>query len=226
MLRTVAPFNPANIPGCVLYLPLWKSYLQGSSFYSLDQYRHLCTVTGATWGSQGYSFDGIDDGIAVVHHANQLLTTGGSIGEWVYPTGNGESAPCIVDKSTNVSGAGGFKINKGLDADDRFVGRINGGTQIVSTGTLTRNSWNHLVVTWSNTGLITLYLNGAQDSTTPAISADPAGITTANALTIGNRSGATDRTFDGGIGEVQIYNRVLSVGESSNIYSATCWRYK
>src|SRR3990167_5915362 len=60
-------------PSLVLYLPLWKK--DGSSFMSDDAYGHLATVTGATWGSQGRTFDGVDDLI----EAN-TVTTGGLFG--------------------------------------------------------------------------------------------------------------------------------------------------
>jgi len=44
-------------------------------------------------------------------------------------------------------------------------------------------------------------------------------------LRIGNRTGGTDRTFDGDIGEVRIYNRPLTPTEISQNYNATKSKY-
>jgi hypothetical protein len=47
------------------------------------------------------------------------------------------------------------------------------------------------------------------------------GITTTNPLTIGNRSTATDGTFDGNIPMLKIYDGILDLEQISQIWSST-----
>jgi hypothetical protein len=170
------------------------------------------------------NFNGVADYISVAHDASQLLTTGGSIEAWIRPVGGAASPPKIVDKSTGLSGNNGFSLSYASD-DNQVAFRINAGTSRVSaSNSVSVGVYSHVVATWDGTGLVTLYVNGIQSGTS-GISADPTGITTTNALTIGNRSTATDRTFNGDIDEVRIYNRVLSLVEIAYSYNAGSGRY-
>jgi hypothetical protein len=210
----------------VLYLPLYE--LDGASFASKDAYGHRCTVTGALWRPNGHYFDGVDDYMEVPHHSGQLLTTGGSVEAWIKPEGWGEGTNgqgLIVDKSAGLAGNDGFEMR--LDGlSDLLLVRINGGTSRNSGSfSISLGNWHHVVATWDNTGYTIICVNG-EKSGAPGVSADPAGITTTNNLRIGNRSGATDRTFDGLIGEVRIYNRDLTLQEIQHNYLATKWRYR
>lgn len=64
-------------PTCVLYLPLYDTRFQGSPFKSLDTYEHQCTVTGALWGPQGFTMDGVANKILIPSHsAFDFGTTG------------------------------------------------------------------------------------------------------------------------------------------------------
>ena len=171
---------------------------------------------------QAVDFDGVDDTVIIPHDANQLLTTGGSIEAWIKPNGTGESTSGrIIDKSADALSTNGFYI---ATATAVFF-RINAGTYINSAaGSITYGNWYHVVVSWDNTGLTTIYVNGAT-SGTPGVSADPVGITAVTDLTIGNRSGGTDRTFDGSIDEVRIYNRALGLSEIQANYASGLGSY-
>ncbi len=168
--------------------------------------------------SYALDFDGVDDYVNIPHNANQLLTGGGTIEAWIKPDTAGESTGRIIDKSTNGYGGGGFDFS--VISNNRIAFRINEGPALSSTTNsvvVGGGNWYHIVATWDSSGYVTLYVNGVQ-SGTPGVSADPAGITTTNDMRIGNRSGATDRTFDGVIDEVRIYNRELSASEISYNY--------
>lgn len=175
------------------------------------------TGTAAGGGAQvsgkigsGWSFDGVDDTIPCTHKSNQLLTSGGTIIAWIKPNSVGEgSGGRIVDKSTtNTAGAGySYKTNFG----SIVTLTVAGGTE-VSSGTIRLGVWSHCAATFDSSGLVTHYING-KVSGTPAASGAASGISTTNALTIGNRSTATTRTFNGVIDEVWIYNRVLNPTE-------------
>jgi len=209
----------------VLNTPLWQDECNADPFTSIDSYGHSCDVTGAVWTPQGYSFDGIDDYIEVVHHASQLLTTGGTIEAWIKPNTWGEVRGYVVDKSTGEGGVNGWEFRLS-ETVKTIAFKINGGTtKLGASNSVVLMAWSHVVATWNNTGYVTIYVNGVQ-SGTPGISADLTGITTTNPLTIGNRSGATDRTFDGLIGGVLIYNRALTPAEIARNYNATKWKYQ
>jgi hypothetical protein len=207
-------------------LPLPQTECSVSPFTSIDDNELTCTVSEAVWTEdEGYTFDGENDSIAVTHHASQLLTTGGTIEAWIKPATVGEPG-LIVDKSSNFNGVNGYAF--GLSSsDDNAYFIINSGTfRKTAYGAIISGdgNWYHVVATWDNTGYTTIYVNGSQ-SGTPGISADPAGITTTNALTIGNRSTATDRTFDGVIGDVRLYSYPLSSDDVLRNYNATKTRY-
>ncbi len=109
---------------------------------------------------------------------------------------------------------------------DRLRVQINGGTTKTSANnSISLGVWNHVLATWDATGDVTLYINAAQSGET-GVSADPAGITTTNAMRIGNRATATDRTFDGPIGEVGAFSTIFGVSDILRNYQATKWRYQ
>jgi hypothetical protein len=218
------PITPVS-DNLVMNAPLWQTECSSSPFTTIDSNAFTATVSGAVWTPQGRTFDGADDYLEVAHHASQLPTTGGSIEAWIKPDSAGEGLQGkIVDKSTGLTGNNGFDFQTYNDgANDYISFRINAGAfKTTAAGAITfgDGNWYHVVATWDATGLVTIYVNGSQ-SGTPGISADPAGITTTNALRIGNRSGATDRTFDGTIGDVRIYNVELTPAQVSQNYNAT-----
>ena len=163
------------------------------------------------------TFNGSSSTIIVAHNANQLLTTGGTIEAWIKAESYGEVQGKIVDKSTGVTGGDGYSLVVINGGYIRLY--INGSARQSDVNAITFGDGNfsHVVVTWDNTGLCTFYVNGSQ-SGTPGIATDPAVITATNALTIGNRSGFTDRTFDGDIALSKVYNYVLSAEQVAAIF--------
>ena len=63
-----------SLGGITLSLPLWKR--DGTEFIDESPYGHLCTVTGALWGTQGRFFDGADDVIDCGGDASIAAITG------------------------------------------------------------------------------------------------------------------------------------------------------
>ncbi len=215
--------------GLVFNDPLWQSECSSSPFNSIDATGVANTVSGAVWTlDEGYDFDGVDDYIEVAHDASQLLTTGGSVEAWIKPDSVGELDGRIVDKSNGLYGTDGYSF--GVTSTNRawfLIGDVGAGSIVFSADNSVifgDGNWYHVMATWTDTGLVTIYINGAV-SGTPGISADPAGITTTNALRIGNRSGATDRTFDGLIGESRLYNVELTPAEVLQNYNSTKSKY-
>jgi hypothetical protein len=72
--------------GLVFHAPLWHPKLwvaSGSTFQSLDKYSHTCTVSGATYGKYGYTFDGANDYISVPVNSAFEFTTACTFLAWV-----------------------------------------------------------------------------------------------------------------------------------------------
>jgi hypothetical protein len=162
-------------------------------------------------------FDGAVSTVIVPHNANQLLTTGFTISAWIKPKSIGETTGRIVDKSTADTAAGGFRY--ALNSSNALFFQVNTGSSIASAtnSILYNNTWYHVVVTVGSDATVTHYINGVL-SGTPATTGALSGITTTNNLTIGNRSGATDRTFDGNMTDIIIWNTALTATQVSSLY--------
>ncbi|MDD3170310.1 MAG: LamG domain-containing protein [Candidatus Pacebacteria bacterium] len=166
-----------------------------------------------------YNFDGIDDYIELVDSYDLRMTTGGTISVWIYPRTLGEaSAGRVIDKSTSTTGANGYCIF--LVGSNAIAFRINAEASYLnsSSDAITLNQWQLVTVTFNAAGR-KIYVNGvdktASGGSLTALPPDIAGV-----VTIGNRAGATDRTFDGYIDEVRIYNMVVPSSQiQQNYYS-------
>ena len=82
------------------------------------------------------------------------------------------------------------------------------------------NTWQHVTFTYSTSGGVTGYVNGAPVAFNVNTFSGQSLPSYAYGLLIGADAGLS--TFDAGlIDEVRIYNRALSATEVSSIYSAT-----
>jgi len=168
-------------------------------------------------------FDGVDDYIEIPHNAAQLgtnLSNGFTISAWINPrsAGEGPNAGSIIDKSEGTSVQNGFtfRMNDGLV---RFRIAAVADTSSAASS-ITYGNWYHVLVTINTEPKAQIYINGVASgslTTTGLLSA----ITTTNAMRIGNRAGATDRTFNGSIRSVKMWNRVLSTTEIAQDYAGT-----
>jgi len=167
-------------------------------------------------------FDGVDDYVEIPHHESQLgsnLSNGFTISAWINPRSAAATAKSILDKSATHSSTAGFHF---LFVDsNRIYFRMNEGLgRFSENNAITPATWQHVLLTVSSGQLANFYVNGVlrgpanQDLEEP-ISA----ITTTNVMRIGNRATATDRTFDGGIKDVKMWNRVLTTDEIAQDYA-------
>src|SRR3989304_3454608 len=95
MITTLSPamrsayHNPLRVdvkdPDLVLYLPFWyqSADMIGDTIYSYDKNRHTGTVTGATRGIQGRTFNGTTDIINIPNNAVLNPTTSLTLAAWV-----------------------------------------------------------------------------------------------------------------------------------------------
>ncbi len=215
----------------VLYLPLYRPSgdMTGTTIYSYDKNRHACTVAGALWGPHGRDFSA-DNSITVPASTSINNLAAVTTIVWINPDSIGVGQePGILHKAVGTITAG-WKLY--LLETNRFGVRVDYTTTDMSRVTvnniLTMEVWQYVASTWtgeSSQNSCSLYLNGVLQ--TPSGGADGAGSRvddSTSGLSIGNDAILT-RDYLGVIGEVWIYNRVLTAMEIRRIYLATKWRY-
>lgn len=181
-------------------------------------------VSGATLRAfDGNIFDGVDDYVEIPHNVAQLganLTNGFTFSAWINPRSTGESGAKVLDKSAGTAAQNGFHwgyepVNNAMQI------RVNNSTnRLGANNSITNGIWQHVLVTVNSTPVCNHYINSIlTGSANQAVSQALSTITTTNVLRIGNRSQATDRTFDGSIRDVKMWNRVLSASEIANDYA-------
>ena len=218
----------------VLYLPLYE--LDGASFASRDAYGHLCTVSGATWGIQGRTFDGIDDKIVIPDNpvfsfGNGLTDVAFSLLAWIKLTDASVNRFILTKETTGLQEWSWQVLS---DNTFRFCA-IDNSALVQATRTYTFSlfgQWVFLGGSYNGVGGataangITLYENGAVKTSTANNNASYVAMEDLTAsVQIGAR-GQADTWFKGSIGEVFVFNRSLSPLEFQNIYLATKWRYQ
>lgn len=228
----IGPYDfPVN--GLVGYFPLWA--LKDGSFRSVDAFKHTCSVTGATWGLQGRTFDSIDDLINCGSNAILDDLGASSFVFWINPTSLGElNAGRLIHKRTVTDDVAGLIISLTNDAPtatlyfardyvttDLFV--------VAADSVITLGQWQMATVTWDGSTTATnvhIYINDSE--VTYQTQTDGVGNLVSDAaydLIIGNTP-AGARTYHGTIGEVLVYkNHILTAGEVKQIYNSTRWRY-
>lgn len=235
MLKVLAKspqqFNP--IPGnCKLFLPLWHNELRGGVFSSADDFRHACTVTNATWGSQGRTMAGT--GRITVPDHNSLdfgATTDFSYGVWAKRTSAGDTIESIIFKGDSVNPGTWFAIRSLNDGGSGVATtNIDDNVTLKSvTGTtdLRDSMWHLLFTTCDRDGNMTLYVDAVSEGTPIDISA-VGNITDTEDLYLGafRSDDVVTALFNGTIGESYVYNRVLSLEEITQIYNLTKFRYQ
>lgn len=228
-----APSQLGTSSGLVGY---WK-FDEGSGTKVLDSSgnSNIGTITGATWASgklgKALNFNGVNDYVAYSSNdvPNSFFTSGFTISAWIKPNSIGETQGRILDRTTSTGINDGFSYRVS-STDNCLQLSVAGGTNIYSDiGSITFGEWQHVLVTVASNALVTHYINGIV-SGTPGLTSSLSGIDTTNYLCIGNRGGVstcnTDRSFDGLIDDVRIYNRALSAGEVQRLYNAGASKVK
>lgn len=130
------------------------------------------------------------------------------------------------DNNFVSSGTGGHFIFMGSSTNRIYSGHANwntlGGSYIdyPSTATISLSTWYNVCLTFNTTDGMTLYLNGAQDSTYTARKNAHAGNGSTNIATF---SGGN--LLNGRLGQVFCYNRALTATEVLQNYNSTRSRY-
>lgn len=211
--KSLWSYNP--IPrGCVLYLPLWNPNLSGPIFKSTDPLGHTCTVTGATYGPDGWIFDGTNNHRIDLGTPTALQITTMSVIAWV--------KKAAIDAGHMIIGSANDGWAFYFSAANRLAFGKYATSEAVSTSTYTSTTAFVCVALTYDAITTRFYANGVADGASAY--ADPTFVT--KAKSIGVSGIFLEFDFNGIIGEVWVYNRVLSAGEIAHIYSRTRGTYQ
>ena len=171
---------------------------------------------------RSYDFDGANTTIPVAEFSNSALQSGFTISAWIKPDSVGETAGRIIDKTGDRNGLNGFYFIVSIfgGGTGHIRSNINNGIAANSAlSSIVYGVWQHALITITSGGVVNIYLNGVLSGTANQNTNPVSQITTANPLTIGNRSSATDRTFDGAIDDLKVYNYVLTPWQIAQEYN-------
>jgi len=193
--------------------------LSGSKTIDQSEQENHGTINGASrvnglGSGRALSFDGVDDYVRVADDASlsvRTLAIWFKSDKWV---SSGGYSPTILNKYTDDDNM--FRIAFNETAGGRIaVSVMVEGTEVGrhGTGGVSLNVWHHLVVVF--TSPVKIYLDGIDITSTDSCTWSRYAVT--NNLYIGQRGGGGG-LFDGLIGEVRLYNRVLSAAEIRQMY--------
>ena len=177
---------------------------------------------------QALNFDGVDD-LVNLGSPTTLDNVGGSPGSksitaWIKPNSLGESSVGrIWDKGTFAT-TGWFWFMYPTNSLKVALGGSTVGQAVAVNNSLTLGIWSFVVATYKpSDGGPRLWVNGAEVTYSVVVGderQDVAGYGSdaADTAYIGNRA-ATDRTFNGLIDDVRVYNRALSPAEIKRLYN-------
>jgi hypothetical protein len=165
----------------------------------------------------------VDDVIKVAHHASLNTLSALSILGWCKPTSMAGTETIYFKAvgATWVAPYASYAVR--IAASKITLGTAIAGVwaEYSSTTALTLNAWNHFGVTWDGS-IIRWYLNGAPNGTQALVGTLD---TSVQVVRIGGNELSAEM-FNGILGEILHYNRVLTAQEIQQNYPATKWRYQ
>ncbi|QQR64991.1 hypothetical protein IPH92_00195 [Candidatus Kaiserbacteria bacterium] len=205
----------------------------GTEAYDSSGNGNTGTLTnGPTWkaGKVGQAVDlgGDDDYINVGSPASLDDVTQKTITAWINPVTLGDSDyGRIADKDAGTATGWLFYVSNGDNVSSlRFGHYFAGGLGFWNTGnnTITTggNTWQHVAVTYDNSSASNdpvFYINGVLSPL--AFDTNNSGAANSDAahnLWFGDRAG-NDRSFNGDMDDIRMYNRILTAGEIATIYN-------
>jgi hypothetical protein len=159
-------------------------------------------------------FDGVDDYVDCGNDTIFSITDAFSLSVWINwraATGDWQTVVAKGDNAWRLARGGG-------DTQTMDFGFTDGGPRgwlaVRSANEVPLGEWHHVTVTIDTIDGAKIYLDGVLEGTNP----DTGGITVGDfPVFIGENSQATGRFWDGLIDDVQIYDRVLSAEEISQL---------
>jgi len=208
-------------PTLILYLPFWYPHgdMTGNPIYSYDIYRHSCTVSGATWGSTGRTFNpATPDYIELSGDTSIMNFTSGdfTIIANVYVTDT-SSARMIFNRGLYQTDGYFFDIETG--GQIRFFTNQAAADQstVSNAGAVSVNTRYSLGLARSGANA-NLYRNGVDVTAAGGGHINPA--TCARTLKIGIWDGKATEPMSGIFNALLAWSRCLPASEIANISNA------
>ena len=190
----------------------------GTSWYDLSNNLNNSALTNGPTFNAGNGgsivFDGVDDCVVVNSNTSILSTTAYTKVAWFYATNFATGNNIISGGNSGQHAfwlAGGNKLNSGHNGN---------WSTVVSTTTLSLNTWYFGAVTFNTTTGWILYLNGVSENTNVSTTTF---VGNGEILLAAYSTGAN--VFTGRIACGLVYNRVLTATEILQNYNATKTRF-
>ncbi|MEA3344063.1 MAG: LamG-like jellyroll fold domain-containing protein [Patescibacteria group bacterium] len=190
-------------------------------------------INGATYecgthdtpNSEGCSlnFDGINDYVDCGDNASLNDISGElTIQAWVYPRNTG-SDEYIVSNTGDDASQNGYELKINNNKAEFSIWNSPQQDTITGTRDITLNKWHHIVASFNGKKL-ELYLDGEIDHRTNSIIGS-IGTPASYHLTIGRIGENIDRTIDGLIASIRIYNRAVDFTQVQKLYAQGAEKY-
>src|SRR3989344_4707522 len=184
-------------------------------------------TNGPTWttgkvGSGALSFDGVNDGVNLGTPNSLNITGAVTVSAWInYRTASLHEA--IAVHADGGADFGGQQYMLTMRSSTAVGFAVNNGTALLisSNGTVSPNTWYHVVGTYNGVDTTKLYINGVQ--TDSDISAGFGALNNIPTQKIGIGAAIQNNRgyLDGLLDEVRVYNRALSASEVTELYNYT-----
>ena len=222
-IETVNPADPgAN--GLVAYYPLDGNYNDSTGNHNATEVSgggELTFVSAGSHSGQTLDFDGAS---ALQCGDSSLvdLTEGGAVSVWVKSDGETDSWACVLAKGlsswriirNNQNSTLSFHFNPASGASEF---QANGSISVID------GKWHHVLAEYTGSE-IDLYIDGKLDASTVTGSTDMKSNT--DLVYIGSRTGRlSDRSWNGYIDEVKIYDRALTPAERLWLCDGAAYQY-
>jgi hypothetical protein len=198
---------------------------RGGTLTDRSQQANHGTISGATWkpSSRGLwvlDFDGDNDDVSLGSPTSLRITGAKTLEAWAYVHSVGAGLYAIV--AWVGAGWATFRYMLVCDASGGGSGRwiahfsdgVSDWNQSVKNNSVVLNTWQHIVGTYDGVSEGVLYINGVAVTSTSYAITTP---TSTNNIKLGTCDNVS--FFDGRIGMVRIYSRVLSDTEILRHYT-------
>jgi hypothetical protein len=148
--------------------------------------------------------------------SDPLWSNGFCWSAWFNADSLGETAGRIVDKTDGPAAVGGVAI--AIQSNNQSAVFYNGETTALTTvGSTPLSFWKNIVVSANSSGYFKVYVDGELNNESQS-AYNMSKFTSLQPLTIGNRGGGSDRTFDGRIDQVRVYSSICNDVDAWNLY--------
>lgn len=233
-LRYTGPAPGSNPPNPIGYWPFDES--SGTTAADTSGVGNNGTLqNGPVWVAgrvnNALSFDGVNDVVnmgspGVFDYPPNMAAF--TLMAWINPATYGEgSRGRIFDKATGSGPVNGwaFLITNQTANSIQFI--VDYATTDITrrsgAGTVPLTQWSHVAVTWdgsTNASNIHIYVNGVETTYSSTVNGAGARANDGSASVRVANDALGSRTFSGLIDDARVYDRVLSAGEISAIYSS------